>query len=79
MYYKYYYTTRISKLQEEFKNFCKGGIQYMWIYTAYITLKNGRRLYASECGKKAFRFWADDEKSKTKPPKRENDKFESDK
>ena len=41
----------------------------MWVYTAYITLKNGRRLYASECGKKAFCFWADDENNDTKPKK----------
>lgn len=25
-----------------------------FVYTAYITLRNGRRLYARECGKKAF-------------------------
>jgi len=28
------------------------------VYTSYITLKNGKRLYASQCGLKAFRFWA---------------------
>ena len=26
------------------------------IYTAYITLRNGKRLYASTCGLKAFRL-----------------------
>ena len=27
-----------------------------YVYTAYITLRNGRRLYAAQCGLKAFRF-----------------------
>lgn len=48
----------------------------MWVYTAYITLKNGTRLYASECGKKAFCFWADDEKNKEKALKSKNEKAE---
>lgn len=26
------------------------------IYVAFITLKNGKKLYASQCGKKAFRL-----------------------
>jgi hypothetical protein len=29
---------------------------YHYVYTAYITLKNGRRIYASSYGKKAFAF-----------------------
>jgi hypothetical protein len=29
---------------------------YEEIFTAYITLKNGKRLYASSCGIKAFRI-----------------------
>lgn len=29
------------------------------VFTAYITLKNGKRLYASQCGKRAFRFYVD--------------------
>ncbi len=29
---------------------------YEVIYTAYITLRNGKRLYASTCGLKAFRL-----------------------
>ena len=29
------------------------------VYTAYITLKNGRRIYARKYGKKAFCFLAD--------------------
>jgi len=28
-----------------------------WIYTAYITLRNGRVIYASDYGLKAFRIW----------------------
>jgi len=28
-----------------------------WGYTAYITLRNGRRIYASQYGKRAFRIW----------------------
>lgn len=30
------------------------------IYTAYITLKNGKRIYASKYGKKAFAIWVKD-------------------
>ena len=29
----------------------------MWKYTAYVTLKTRRRLYARDYGKKAFRIW----------------------
>lgn len=28
----------------------------VYIYTAYITLRNGRRIYAKSCGYKAFRI-----------------------
>lgn len=28
-----------------------------WIYTAYITLRDGRRLYARWYGLRAFRIW----------------------
>jgi hypothetical protein len=31
---------------------------YVYICTAFITLRNGRKLYAYEVGKKAFCFWA---------------------
>lgn len=27
-----------------------------FVYSAYITLRNGHRLYAKQCGLKAFRF-----------------------
>jgi len=27
-----------------------------YVYTPYITLKNGKRIYAKQFGKKAFRF-----------------------
>ncbi len=27
------------------------------VFTTYITLKNGKRLYAWQCGKKAFCFY----------------------
>jgi hypothetical protein len=30
---------------------------YELIFRPFITLKNGRRLYASEVGKKAFPIW----------------------
>ncbi len=33
---------------------CGDVVEY--IYTAYITLKNGKRLYASQYGLKAFRI-----------------------
>lgn len=29
------------------------------VYTAFITLKNGRRIYAWQYGKKAFRFYVE--------------------
>lgn len=29
---------------------------YKYIFVAFITLKNGRRIYASQYGKKAFRI-----------------------
>ena len=35
----------------------------MYIYTAYITLKNGHRIYASQYGLKAFKIWVDPEKN----------------
>lgn len=34
----------------------------MWIYSMYITLKNGKRIYRSNG--KPFRFWVDDDKRK---------------
>lgn len=34
----------------------KDSVQYKEIFTKYITLRNGRRLYARECGLKAFRI-----------------------
>ena len=38
----------------------KGKEGYRLIWTAYITLRNGKRLYASQCGKKAFPIWVKD-------------------
>lgn len=38
----------------------------MYIYRTVITLKSGRKLHARECGKKAFRFWVDDNKKEPK-------------
>lgn len=29
------------------------------VFVAFITLKNGRRIYAKQYGKKAFRFFVD--------------------
>lgn len=37
---------------------------YTLIFRAYITLKNGRVLRASEVGKKAFPIWVKDSDSK---------------
>lgn len=36
------------------RNTCTDAVEY--IYTAYITLKNGKRIYASQYGLKAFRI-----------------------
>ncbi len=33
----------------------------MWIYSPYITVK-GHRIYASQYGLKAFKFWVDEDK-----------------
>lgn len=30
-----------------------------YVYSAYRTLKDGRRIYAKDYGLKAFRFWVD--------------------
>jgi len=37
-----------------------------YVYSAYITLRNGRRLYAKECGLKAFCFPASRDKQDDK-------------
>jgi hypothetical protein len=42
----------------------------MVVYSKYITLKNGKRLYASQYGYKAFRFIVDDKKSTKKKRKK---------
>lgn len=34
----------------------KGGIS-MWIFRAWITTKDGEKIYAKDHGKRAFRFW----------------------
>lgn len=34
----------------------KGGLT-MWIFRAWITAKDGTRIYAKDHGKRAFRFW----------------------
>lgn len=31
---------------------------YVWVCRPWITLRNGKRLYASSVGKRAFCFWA---------------------
>lgn len=36
------------------------------VYTPYITLKNGQRLYAKQFGKKAFCFPCRESKNKTR-------------
>ena len=36
---------------------------FMQVFTPYITLKNGRRLYASSYGLKVFRFEANERKT----------------
>lgn len=33
---------------------------YHLIFVAYITLRNGRRLYAAQYGKRAFPIWVKD-------------------
>lgn len=29
----------------------------MWVFRAWITAKDGTRIYAKDHGKRAFRFW----------------------
>ena len=36
----------------------------MWILTAYVTQKDGTRIYAKDYGKRAFRIWVDKKKKK---------------
>ena len=33
-----------------------------YLYTKYITLKNGARIYAEQYGKRAFRIWVNSKK-----------------
>lgn len=40
--------------------------QTQMVYTPYITLKNGQRLYAKQFGKKAFCFPCRDAKDRTR-------------
>lgn len=34
----------------------------MWIFRAWITSKNGERIYAKDHGLRAFRIWVDEKK-----------------
>ena len=36
----------------------------MYIFTAYITLKDGSRIYARDYGKRAFKIWVDPKKKR---------------
>lgn len=36
----------------------------MWIYRPWITTKDGKRLYARNYGKKAFRIWVEEKSDK---------------
>ena len=36
---------------------------YILIFRPFITLRNGRRLYAYEVGKRAFAFWVPAERA----------------
>ncbi len=38
----------------------------MWIFTTYITQKDGTRIYAKDYGKRAFHIWVDGTKKKKK-------------
>ena len=38
----------------------------MWVFTAYITQKDGTRVYAKDHGKRCFCFWVDNNKNKKK-------------
>lgn len=41
----------------------------MWIFRAWITGKDGEKIYARDHGKKAFRFWVGPE---PEPDKKKN-------
>ncbi|MDB5338836.1 MAG: hypothetical protein JWN70_4455 [Planctomycetaceae bacterium] len=43
-----------------------GGPGYREVYSAFITLRNGKKIYAWQKGLKAFRFFVSDAKPKTK-------------
>lgn len=34
----------------------------MWIFRAWMTTRDGERIYAKNYGKKAFRIWVDSKK-----------------
>ena len=40
-----------------------------WIYRPWITTKDGRKIYARNYGKKAFKIWVEGPKSKAKEGK----------
>ncbi len=46
----------------------------MTVYTKYITLRNGRKLYASQVGKKAFCFKVEDKECQNYLDKKHDEK-----
>ena len=40
--------------------------RFMWVHTAYVTKKDGTRVYAKDYGKRCFCFWVDGRKKRKK-------------
>ena len=44
---------------EQLPLFAEPGRRGRWVFRPWVT-RDGRRIYASQFGKKAFRFWVDE-------------------
>ncbi len=47
----------LKSVRKEEPYLAKNTTEYVLVFRPYITLRDGRRLYARERGKRAFAFW----------------------
>ena len=47
----------LKSVRKEEPYLAKDTTEYVLVFRPYITLRDGRRLYARERGKRAFAFW----------------------
>ena len=48
---------RLESVRKEEPFLANNKAEYVLVFRPYITLRNGRRIYARERGKRAFAFW----------------------